>query len=141
MEIYIYWFVLALVLLGLEMMTGTFYLLMVAIAMAVGGLAALLGADVTWQLTLSALMVVAGTIILRRWKSAHTGETSNASLDIGQAVRVIKWNDNGSIRVFYRGAEWDAEPESADTPRDETLYIAAVRGSGLVLTHHKSQQS
>ena len=140
MEIYIYWFLLAIVLVGLEMATGTFYLLMVAIAMAVGGLAALLGAGVTWQLTLSALMVIAGTIILRRWKGTQVKEVASASLDIGQAVKVIKWNDNGSARVFYRGAEWDAEPESADTPHDETLYIAAVRGSGLVLTHRKSKQ-
>ncbi len=140
MEIYIYWFLLALVLIGLEMATGTFYLLMVAIAMAVGGLVALLGASLTWQLTLSALMVIAGTIILRRWKGTQVKEVASASLDIGQAVKVIKWNDNGSARVFYRGAEWDAEPESADTPHDETLYIAAVRGSGLVLTHRKSKQ-
>lgn len=140
MEIYIYWFLLAIVLVGLEMATGTFYLLMVAIAMAAGGLAALLGAGVTWQLTLSALMVIAGTIILRRWKGTQVKEMASASLDIGQAVKVIKWNDNGSARVFYRGAEWDAEPESADTPHDETLYIAAVRGSGLVLTHRKSKQ-
>jgi len=140
MEIYIYWFLLALVLVGLEMATGTFYLLMVAIAMAVGGLVALLGATMRWQLILSALMVIAGTSALRRWKSGQVEETVSASLDIGQPVRVIKWNDNGSARVFYRGAEWDAEVESADTPREETLYIAAVRGSGLVLTHRKSPQ-
>jgi membrane protein implicated in regulation of membrane protease activity len=140
MEIYIYWFLLALVLLGLEMVTGTFYLLVVAIAMAVGGLAALLGAGIAWQLVLCAVMVVAGTIILRRWKGSQTSEAPNTSLDIGLPVKVLKWNDNGSARVFYRGAEWDAEPESADTPHDETLYIKAVQGSGLILTHRKSQQ-
>jgi membrane protein implicated in regulation of membrane protease activity len=139
MEIYIYWFLLALVLIGLEMVTGTFYLLVVAIGMAVGGLAALLGAGIAWQLVLSAVMVVAGTIILRRWKSTQASETPNPSFDIDQPVRVIKWHDNGSARVFYRGAEWDAEPESADTPHEETLYIKAVQGSGLILTHRKSQ--
>ena len=139
MEIYIYWFLLALILLGLEMVTGTFYLLVVAISMAVGGLAALLGMSVAWQLVLCAVTVVAGTIILRRWKSTHTSKTPDVSLDIGQPVRVIKWHDNGSARVFYRGAEWDAKPESADTPHDETLYIKAVQGSGLVLTNRKQQ--
>ena len=137
MEIYIYWFLLALVLLGLEMVSGTFYLLVVAIAMAVGGLAALLGLGLAWQLLLCATMVVAGTIILRRWKGTQIHETGSSNLDIGQPVRVIKWHDNGTARVFYRGAEWDAEPESADTPHDETLYIEAVQGSGLVLTHRK----
>lgn len=140
MEIYIYWFLLALILLGLEMVTGTFYLLVVAIAMAVGGLAALLTAGIAWQLILCAITVIVGTIILRRWKSTQASEAPNASFDIGQPVKVHKWNDNGSARVFYRGAEWDAELESADTPHEGTLYIAAVRGSALVLTHRKSQQ-
>ena len=109
-------------------------------AMAAGGLVALLGATMRWQLIVSALIVIAGVIVLRRWKNRDTAEVFSASLDIGQPVRVIKWNDNGSARVFYRGAEWDAEAESAETPHEETLYIAAVRGSGLILTHHKSAQ-
>lgn len=140
MESYIYWFVLALILVGLELATGTFYLLVVAIAAAVGGLVALLGAGMVWQFVLGAMTGIAGTVVLRRWKSTLAVETPNASLDIGRPVRVIKWNENGSARVIYRGAEWDAEPESADTPRNETLYIAAVRGSGLVLTQRKSQE-
>lgn len=139
MEIYIYWFLLALVLVGLEMVTGTFYLLVVAIAMAVGGVAALLGMGIVWQLVLSAVTGIAGTIMLRRWKSTQSSDTSNASLDIGLPVKVIKWNEDGTARVFYRGAEWDAELESADTQREGTLYIAEVRGSALVLTHRKQQ--
>jgi membrane protein implicated in regulation of membrane protease activity len=140
MEIYVYWFLLALVLVGMEMASGTFYLLMIAIAMAVGGLAALLGASMPWQLVLSALMAIAGAVILRYWKGMQGKEPVNASLDIGQQVRVIRWNEDGTVRVFYRGAEWDAEPESTDTPREGTLYIGAVRGSSLILTHRKSQE-
>lgn len=139
MEIYIYWFLLALVLLGLEMVTGTFYLLVLVIALAVGGLTALFTTGIAWQLLFSALTGVAGIIILRRWKSTRASEASNASLDIGQPVKVLKWNDNGTARVFYRGAEWDAELESADIPREGTLYIKAVQGSALVLTHRKQQ--
>lgn len=139
MAIYIYWFVLAFVLLGLEMATGTFYLLMVSIGMVVGGIAAWLDASVEWQLSLCALTVIAGSFILRHWKSTQVKEMASASLDIGQTVRVIKWNDNESARVFYRGAEWDAQLESSDTPREDTLYIAAVRGSCLVLTHRNLQ--
>ncbi|MDD4912027.1 MAG: NfeD family protein [Sideroxydans sp.] len=138
MESYIYWFVLGLILLGLEMATGTFYLLMVAIGMAVGGLAALLGAGVVWQLLLCAITVVAGTFILRRRKRSSNDPIAEASFDIGQAVKIIHWNDNGTARVAYRGAEWDAELQSADAPRDGQFYIAAMHGSGLVITHQKS---
>lgn len=140
MEIYIYWFLLALVLAGLEMMTGTFYLLVLSIAMAVGGIAAFLGGSMVLQLVLGAVTGVAGTIILRRWKSSQANDAPNINLDIGQQVKVLKWNDDGTARVFYRGAEWDAALEAADTPHEGALYIAAVRGSALVLTHRKSQQ-
>lgn len=137
MEIYIYWFLLALVLVGLEIASGTFYLLVIAVALAVGGATALLGAALVWQFVCSAVTGVAGTIMLRRWKSSRTSSTPDTGLDIGLPVKVIKWNDNGTARVFYRGAEWDAELESADTPREGTLYIKAVQGSALVLTHNK----
>ena len=137
---YIYWFVLALTMLGLEMVTGTFYLLMVSIAMAVGGVMALLGFDLTWQFAVCGLAGVAVTVILRRMKSTHPDGASSLKLDIGQPVRLISWSEEGSARVHYRGAEWDAEPESADTPRDGALYIHAIQGSKLILTHHKPQQ-
>jgi len=140
MEIYVYWFLLGLVLLGLEMVTGTFYLLVVAIAAAVGGVAALLGIGMAVELMLSALTGIIGIFILQRLKAAQTDDVSNSSFDVGQPVQVLKWNDNGLARVIYRGAEWDAELESTDTPRDATLYIASMHGSGLVLTHRKSPQ-
>jgi membrane protein implicated in regulation of membrane protease activity len=137
MEIYVYWFLLALVLVGLEIASGTFYLLVIAVALAVGGATAALGASMVWQFVCSAVTGVAGIIMLRRWKSSRTSSTPDIGLDIGLPVKVIKWNDDGTARVFYRGAEWDAELESADTPREGTLYIKAVHGSGLVLTHVK----
>ncbi|MDD2702195.1 MAG: NfeD family protein [Sideroxydans sp.] len=137
MEIYVYWFLLALLLVGLEIATGTFYLLVIAVALAVGGAAAALGVSLVWQFVFSAVTGVTGIVMLRRWKSGHASNTPDVGLDIGLPVKVIKWNDNGSARVFYRGAEWDAELESADTPHEGTLYIKAVQGSGLVLTHNK----
>lgn len=140
MESYIYWFVLALVLVGLELATGTFYLLVLSVAMAVGGVTAILGGNMVWQLLLGSVTGIGGTVILRRWKSSLAVETPNASLDIGQPVKVIKWTGNGMARVSYRGAEWDAETETVDTPRDDTHYIAAVRGSVLILTNRKLQQ-
>jgi len=139
MEIYIYWFLLALFLLALEMASGTFYLLVVSIAMAVGGLAALLDASIAWQLTLCALAVIAGTLLLRNWKNAKGSSVPDVELDVGQQVQVLAWHENGTARVAYRGAEWDAEPESAEMPHEGIFYIQAVRGSSLVLTHRKPE--
>jgi membrane protein implicated in regulation of membrane protease activity len=139
MGIHVYWFSLALILLGLEMVTGTFYLLVISIGMAAGGTVAFRGGSLSWQLMLCALTVIAGVFILRYWKNGQATKQVSASLDIGLPVKVLHWHENGLARVFYRGAEWDAELESADMPRVNTLYIAAIRGSSLVLTNHKPQ--
>jgi membrane protein implicated in regulation of membrane protease activity len=136
---YVYWFLLALILIALEMMTGTFYLLVLGIALGVGGCAALFGLNQPLQFTLSAVSGIVGTIILRRIRRARIAATPHQSLDIGQPVQAVHWRDDGTGRAQYRGSEWDAESEVANMPRDVPLYIKAMRGSTLILTHHKPQ--
>jgi len=138
---YIYWFLLALALLALEMISGTFYMLVLSIALGVGGVAALLGLALPLQLTLAALAGVVGTVLLRRLKNRLPAAPTEQSLDIGLPVQVLAWREDGAVRVLFRGAEWDAELASADTPHQETLYIAALRSSTLILTHLKPHQS
>ncbi|CAM2912828.1 NfeD family protein [Legionella worsleiensis] len=137
MTIYIYWFLLALVLLGLEMATGTFYLLILAIAMAVGGFLAFIGLAFTAQLTLAALASIVGIMYLYRWKSDHQAEANPFNLDVGQSVEVLAWKEDGTARVFYRGTEWNAEPESQEMNHKDIFYIKDVRGSVLVITNKK----
>lgn len=134
---YILWFLLALLLLMAEMATGTFYMLVLSIALAVGGAAALAGLGESLQLTLSAVAGIVGIVILRQVKASRPAGTGGQNLDIGQPVHGIAWREDGTARVHYRGADWDAEPESADTPRETTMYIKAMRGSTLILTQHK----
>jgi membrane protein implicated in regulation of membrane protease activity len=137
MAIYVYWFLLALVLLGLEMASGTFYLLIISIALAIGGLAALFELGLAAQYASAALAGVVGIAILRRWKGGSVTDVTSQNLDTGQPVKVLIWRDNGTARVFYRGAEWDAELDAPKAGHEGTLYIKAIRGSILVLTHHK----
>lgn len=134
---YVYWFLLALGLVALEMATGTFYLLVLSIACALGGVAALLGLDLPTQLTLCAVAGVVGIVLLRRSKGMRTAEPDGQNLDVGEPVQVLAWRENGAARVMYRGAEWDAELESAETPRTGPLYIKALHGSRLILTDRK----
>lgn len=137
MAIYVYWFILALVLFGMEMATGTFYLLVLSVAMAVAGLVALAGLAVALQLVFGAVTAVVGTILLRNWKGKQASDTAGQNLDIGQPVRLVSWGEQGKARVHYRGADWDAELEPADGARDGALYIKAMRGSVLVVAHDK----
>jgi membrane protein implicated in regulation of membrane protease activity len=52
-------------------------------------------------------------------------------------VQIRTWNPDGTARVAYRGADWDAELVATDTPRAETMYIVATRANTLVLSDRK----
>ena len=140
MDPYIYWFLLALVLLIFEMATNTFYLLMIAGALAIGGGTALLSSNQTLPFVLSGIAGIAGTVTLRMKRRGSPKSTMEQSLDVGQPVHDIVWKEDGSGRAVYRGTEWDAEAESANTPHEGVFYIKAMRGSTLILSHEKPKQ-
>jgi membrane protein implicated in regulation of membrane protease activity len=131
------WWIGSAVLVGAEMVTGTFYLLAIAIAFASGGVVAWMDFSPAAQLTVAAVMSAIAVIVLRRWKARRTGVRLPANLDVGHPVQVTAWQDDGTARVSYRGAQWDAELQNADTPRNPTLYIAEVRGSVLILSDRR----
>ena len=125
-------------LVGAELVTGTFYLLAVGVAFAVGGVAAILGVSLPMQL------VVAGVARGRRrpWSrtsgAAHACRRRTPSLDLGQTVRVLGWNDDGTARVNYRGTQWNAELAAAGASRAETMYIVGTRGSTLLIADRRA---
>ncbi|MFP5381787.1 MAG: NfeD family protein [Gammaproteobacteria bacterium] len=133
MQPYVWWWILAAVLVGVELTSGTFYLLVYGIAAAAAGVAAWLGASFLVQLLVAGVVAMLGTLALRHWKR-DTGhpEASVQDMDIGQTVQVESWQD-GRGQVKYRGALWDAEAESAAVDSAQPLVIRAVRGNILVL--------
>ena len=139
MQGYIGWFLLAFALLGLEMLSGTFYMIVFSIAAAAGGISAYFNLGITVQLIVATLVGIVGTRLLRTWKLKNMRPESAAdhNLDIGQTVQVETWREDGSLRVQHRGSQWDAELDSADTPHDVPLYIKDQRGSVLILSRHK----
>lgn len=131
------WWIAAAVLIGAELLTGTFYLLAIGIAAALGGVVAYLGASVPVQYGVAGVLGVVLTVVAHRWRLARGTPAPQPSLDVGQTARVETWNADGTARVAYRGSTWDAELESSAVPRHETLYIVATRGSVLVLSDRR----
>jgi len=133
MQAYMGWWILAAVLVGVELTSGTFYLLVYGLAAAVAGVAAWLGAGMVVQLLTAAVIGVVGTLGLRHWKrSTDHPEFNVQDMDIGQTVQVESWQgDRGQVK--YRGALWDAEAESAGVDRTRPLVIRAIKGNTLVL--------
>jgi membrane protein implicated in regulation of membrane protease activity len=136
MSAWIWWMVLAFGLLILELVTGTFYLLVIAVALAAGGVANLAGAPFTVQLVVAAVIGFSGALWLRRSRFGRlrTEGDDLQNLDVGQVVRIDSWNVGNTARAQYRGAQWDVllAPGESATPGD--FVIRAVQGSRLVVT-------
>ncbi|TDG23554.1 NfeD family protein [Paraburkholderia silviterrae] len=139
----LFWWIGAGVLIVAELMTGTFYLLMIALGFLAGVLAYELGAPLDLQLVAAALVALVAVIVLRRSRFGRRRRMVDAStdpgvnLDIGSTVSVAAWRD-GRARAMYRGAEWDIELVPGE-PEDAHLYeIKAVRGSCLVVAARRA---
>ena len=133
MQAYVVWWILAAVLVGVELTSGTFYLLVYGVAAAAAGLAAWLGAGLILQLLTAGIIAALGTLALRHWKRSTTHpESSVQDMDIGQVVQVESWQA-GRGQVKYRGALWDAEAASADVDSARPLVIRAIKGNTLFL--------
>jgi len=134
MALYYLWWIAAAILVGVEMMTGTFYLLIVALACVAGGLVAYTGFDASWQWGVAAVIEVIGTAAVVLWKKKFaTQPRLSNNLDVGQRVSVLEWRDNDTARVSYRGTQWDAVLDSPATPKREYMVIMGMRGAQLVL--------
>ena len=133
MQAYLLWWILAAVLVGVELTSGTFYLLVYGLAAAAAGLAAWLGAGMVSQLLTAGVIAALGTLTLRHWKrNTDHPESAVQDMDIGQTVEIETWQgDRGKVK--YRGALWDAEAESGSVDSTRPLVIRAVRGNMLVL--------
>ena len=135
------WLATAGVLVILELFTGTFYLLMIAIGLAFGGLAALAGAGLPLQAIVAGAVGVIATGVLHRSRFGRgradrqaATRDRNVNLDIGEHVTVPAW-DNGRARVMYRGALWDVELGQGATPGAGEFRIVEVQGSRLIVAN------
>jgi membrane protein implicated in regulation of membrane protease activity len=139
------WWVITGVLVAAELVTGTFFLLMLALGAAAGALAAMAGWAHELQITAAALVggcAVALWYVRTRQRHAAAGHTPLAAhrdpdvtLDLGQTVQVTHWADDHSTQVQYRGALWTARAQaSVPTPLTPGPYrIAAMQGNVLLL--------
>lgn len=141
MQLHYWWWMLAVGLGVLEILTGTFYLLVFAAGCAAGGLAAWAGAGLTAQVLVTAAVTIVGWAWLWRrspWRqtSAGAGGDSNMLLDVGARLEVEAWGADRRAQVRYRGAAWSveldpAEPASSAVPGQ--FVIRRVVGSRLVV--------
>jgi membrane protein implicated in regulation of membrane protease activity len=132
------WWLLAGGAVAVELITGTFYLLMVAIGLAAAALAAHAGMGLTAQLGVAA---VVGSVAVIAWhfirdqqpRPLAAGANRDVNLDIGETVQVQAWNADGTATVHYRGAQWTVVHRPNALPVPGAHKVAEVVGNRLLV--------
>lgn len=135
------WALAGLLLITLELLTGTLYLLVFGVAALAGALAAYLGGDFWLQCLISGVMALVGIYLMRWWRASHPREAAGSNdLDRGQIVQMDSWIDRpaGLARVKYRGATWDARVEGEYQDGD-VLRIRGQENGVLNVGVHRPQ--
>jgi membrane protein implicated in regulation of membrane protease activity len=132
------WWLLAGAAIGVELATGTFYLLMLAMGLAVAALSAHLGASFTLQIVIAAIASVCSVFGWHFYKKtqpanlpAHANRDVN--MDIGETVQVDAWNTDGTGMVKYRGANWAISCVSGGPFSTGPHQVVEVVGSRLIV--------
>ena len=134
------WWLLAGAAIAIELLVGTFYLLMLAIGLAAAAIAAQMGVGFETQMVIAA---VVGTGTVSAWhyykkhlRPATPPATANrdVNLDIGETVQVDAWNPDGTSQVKYRGANWAVSSASGGPLAAGPHQVVEVIGSRLIVS-------
>ena len=139
METWLIWVVVGFALVIAELVTGTFYLLVLGVGFFAAAVCAWLGANFVVQAVAGSAVALLGAWAVHHWHARNRAADAGHSnlLDRGQAVVLEGWTNEPACiaRVRYRGASWDARlADAAARPATgSTLYIEGQEGSTLVV--------
>ena len=132
------WWLVTGALVAAELVSGTFYLLMLALGAVAGALAAHAGLGDSAQVAIAALLGGGAVVAWHLRRSRHPAPppamaNRDVNLDIGGTVHVAHWHADGSARVSYRGAQWDVRYIGSGVPVAGDHVIRAVDANRLLL--------
>lgn len=133
MEHYLIWLLAGFGLVIVELISGTFYLLMLGIAAFGGAAVAYAGRGFEFQIMVAAILAAAGCYGAHIYR-AKNSKQQMASVDAGQPANFENWIDEGGglARVRYRGASWDARVDGlGDLAAGALLYVEQIEGHTL----------
>lgn len=132
------WWLLAGALVALELLSGTFYLLMLALGAVAAAIAAHLGVPLVAQMTVASLTALVSVALWYQLKKRQPGDPSaraqrSVNLDVGEIIQVEAWLPDGSAQVKYRGALWRVIPRPGNAPVPGSYRVAELVGSSLLV--------
>ena len=139
MEHYLIWLLVGFGLVIVELLTGTFFLLMLGIAAFGGAAMAFFGQSFEVQTIVAACVAGAGCYGVHLHRSRNSKQQM-PSLDAGQPAAFESWIDEGAglARVRYRGAAWDAKVDGSGVlAPGALLYVQATEGNSLSVSRQR----
>ena len=135
------WWLLAGGAVAIELVTGTFYLMMIALGLAAAALATHLGAGSATQIIIAAVVGGGSVLVWRGIKKKQPATlaasvNADVNLDIGGTVQVDAWGVDGTATVKYRGANWSVAHRNTEATATHTAgshRIVEVIGSRLIV--------
>ncbi|MGQ0545364.1 MAG: NfeD family protein [Betaproteobacteria bacterium] len=127
------WAILGLVLVIAELLSGTFYLLMLGVAAFGAAAAAYLGQPFAVQAVVGSVVAALGCYGVHVYREKNKAEQM-PSIDAGMPASFEAWVDAAArlAKVRYRGATWDARVEGAEgLEPGATVYVLAASGNTL----------
>jgi membrane protein implicated in regulation of membrane protease activity len=140
MEEHLAWAILGLTLVIVELLTGTFYLLVLGIAAFGAAGAAWAGSDFAVQVLAGAVIAAVGCY------GVHVYRAKNATqqmppVDAGNPAKFEGWIDQGTrlARVSYRGAPWEARVDGGELPEPGAIvYVQGTDGNTLKVSTRRA---
>lgn len=123
---------------ALELFTGTFYLLMLALGMTAAALAAHAGAGTSLQLVIAAVVGIGAVVALYLIKKRNPADPSvrslrSVNLDVGEIIQVDEWLPDGTANVKYRGAQWSVVQRPGNAPVPGAFRVTELVGNRLMV--------
>lgn len=131
------WLIVGAILFTVELTTGTFYLLMLAIATIPAWVADVLGASFYTQSLIYLICATVLVFFVRRYRKQlnvqSNAKTHVDDLDAGAIIQVTNWQ-NGIGQTNYRGTNWQVTLSNpVDMPTEGAYRIVRLDGTRLLV--------
>lgn len=133
------WAIAGLALVIVELLTGTFYLLMLGLAAFGAAGAAWLGYEFAVQVIVAAVVAGVGCYAVHFYRVRNKAEQM-PPIDAGMPASFESWIDAGArlARVRYRGASWEAHVQGGEGVQPgATVYVLGVDGNTLKVAKNR----
>lgn len=110
MHVFYFYLITGILLIGLEMLSNTFYLLVIGVSAILASLSALIFHNWTLPTLLMGILSITACILVKIYKPKNTKNSGLLVNHLGQEVEIIEIDQNtNTLKVRYSGSYWNAK--------------------------------